>query len=125
MTPVIYALSSTTVPQAGVIDVPCYREDAFNGRTARLAYEEKWVPFDFATLTERDYELATAERGEEWTIQGVVAVDMDWLVGVMDTTAAAGKTLGVQIDEVWYYVSPMNMEPTVVGDGYVVIGLYR
>ncbi|PJI52011.1 hypothetical protein CTI14_49860, partial [Methylobacterium radiotolerans] len=93
-------VSSTTVPQAGVIDVPCYREDAFNGRTARLAYEEKWVPFDFATLTERDHDLATAERGEEWTIQGVVAVSMDWLVGMMDTTAAAGKTLGVEIDEV-------------------------
>ena len=73
----------------------------------------------------RDHDLATAERGEEWTIQGVVAVSMDWLVGVMDSTAAAGKTLGVEIDEVWYYVSPLNMEPTVVGDGYVVIGLYR
>ncbi len=125
MTPVLYPLSSSTVPHAGVIDVPCYQVKAFNGRTALLEPEGAPVQFDFASLTERDFDLVTGERGEEWTIQALIAVDVDWLVEVMQVTEQNQKTLGVEIDDVWYYVSPVNLEPTVVAGRYVVVGLYR
>lgn len=125
MTPVIYPLSSSTVPRAGVVDVPCYQVQSFNGRTALLSSEGTWVDFDFTTLTEHDFELATGERGEAWTIQGLIAVDMDWLIDVMEATTRHQKTLGAEIDAVWYYLSPMNMQPTVVAGRYVVVGLYR
>lgn len=125
MTPGIYPLSSSTVPRAGVVDVPCFLVQAFNGRTALLSPEGRWVEFDFATLTERDFELVTGERGEEWTIQGLIAVDVNWLVEVMETTNRNQKTLGAEIDGVWYYISPINMQPTVIVEQDVVIGLYR
>lgn len=125
MTPVLYPLSSSTVPRAGVIEVPCYVVRSFNGRTALLSPEGRWVAFDFASLTERDYELATGERGEEWTIQALIAVDVDWLVEVMEAASRNQRTLGVELDDVWYYVSPINLEPAVVTERYVVVGLYR
>ncbi|MFC4426119.1 MULTISPECIES: hypothetical protein [Bacteria] len=127
MSPVIYPLSSSTIPRAGVIEVPCYRAQSFNGKTAMLCPEGVVVPFDFSSMTDRDFELATSERGEEWTIQGLIAVDVDWLIGVMEVTAngPVQKTLGAEIAEVWYYISPMNTAPTVVGERYVVLGLYR
>ena len=125
MTPVLYPLSSSTVPRAGVIEVPCYVVRSFNGRTALLSPEDRWVAFDFASLTERDFELATGERGEEWTIQALIAVDVDWLVGVMEAASRNQRTLGVELDDVWYYVSPINLEPAVVAERYVVVGLYR
>ncbi|GGK19248.1 hypothetical protein GCM10008955_10860 [Deinococcus malanensis] len=127
MTPYIYPLSSSTVPKGGVIDVPCYEAQSFNGKTALLHATGALIPFDFATLTERDFDLVTGERGDEWTIQGVIAVDADWLVGVMEVTTSAPvpKTLGAEIDEVWYYITPMNTVPTVVAGQYVVLGLYR
>lgn len=127
MYPVIYPLSSTTLPKGGVIDVPCYTTQSFNGKTALLRPKGSVVPFDFSTMTERDYDLATGERGEEWTIQGAIAVDADWLVGAMEATSSgpAPKTLGAEIDEVWYYITPLNTVPTVVAGHYVVLGLYR
>ncbi|THF88424.1 hypothetical protein E7T09_04245 [Deinococcus sp. KSM4-11] len=125
MTPVIYPVSSTTLPRAGVIEVPCYRAQSFNGRTAVMASEDKVVEFDFETMTEQDMELATAERLGEYTIQGLIAVDVDWLIQVMEATAANGKTLGAELEEVWHYLSPMNMAPSVVAGQYVVVGLYR
>jgi len=125
MTPVIYPLASMTIPRAGVIDVPCYSAQSFNGRTALLQPEGPTVAFDFASMTERDFELATAQRGEEWTIQGLIAVNVDWLIGVMEATTMSQKTLGAEIEDVWYYVSPINTVPTTVGGDYVVLGLYR
>ena len=125
MTPAIYPLSSTTIPRSGVIEVPCYREQSFTGRTAVMSPEEKVVEFDFETMTKRDFELATTERLEEFTLRGLIAVDVDWLVKVMEVTAANEKTLGAEIEEVWNYMSPINMEPSVVAGRYVVVGLYR
>lgn len=125
MTPVLYALSSSTVPRAGVIDVTCYQVRSFNGRTALLYPTGTSVAFDFASLTDRDFELVTAERGEGWAIQALIAVEMSWLVEAMEATSQSQKTLGVELDDVWYYVSPVNLEPTVVDGRHVVVGLYR
>ncbi len=107
------------------MNVPCYAAQSFNGRTALLQSEGVTVPFDFATMSERDFELARSERAELWTIQGLIAVDVDWLIGVMEATATNQKTLGAEIEDVWYYISPINTVPTVVAGRYVVLGLYR
>ena len=125
MTPVISPISSTTIPRAGVIDVPCYAATSFNGKTALLLSEGRTVPFDFATLSEKDFDLARSERAEMWSIQGLIAVDVDWLIGVMEATSTSQKTLGAEIEDVWYYISPINTVPTVVAGHYVVLGLYR
>jgi hypothetical protein len=125
MTPVISPLSSTTMPRAGVIDVPGYAAQSFNGKTALLQPEGLTVPFDFASLSDKDFELARSERAELWTIQGLIAVDVDWLIEVMEATSASQKTLGAEIEDVWYYISPINTVPTVVAGHYVVLGLYR
>ncbi|AIZ45344.1 hypothetical protein QR90_09925 [Deinococcus radiopugnans] len=118
-------ISSTTIPRAGVIDVPCYAAQSFNGKTALLQSEGRTVPFDFATLSERDFDRARSERVEMWTIQGLIAVDVDWLIGVMEATTMSQKTLGTEIEDIWYYISPINTVPTVVAGRYVVLGLYR
>lgn len=127
MYPVFYRISSTTVPKAGVIDVPCYEAQSFNGKTAVLQPKGTVVNFDFASLTEQDFALATGERGQEWTIQAIIAVDADWLVGVMDATSSGPvpRTLGAEVDDVWYFMAPMNTVPSTVGENYVVVGLYR
>ncbi|MDV6376229.1 hypothetical protein [Deinococcus arenicola] len=125
MTPLIYPTSSTTLPRAGMIDVPCYAAQSFNGKTALLQAEGPTVPFDFATLSNKDVDLARSERAEMWSIQGLIVVDVDWLIGVMEVTATSQKMLGAEIEEVWYYISPINTVPTVVAGHYVVIGLYR
>lgn len=125
MTLVISPISSTTIPRAGVIAVPCYAAGAFNGKTALLQPEGQTVPFDFATLSEKDFDLARSERAELWSIQGLIAVDVDWLIGVMEATTTSQKTLGAEIEDVWYYISPINTVPTIVAERYVVLGLYR
>lgn len=125
MTAVIFMLSRSAVPRSGAVEVPCYVARSFDGRTAQLWSEERWVEFDFASLTDRDAELIAAERGGEWTIQGLIAVDVDWLIGVMEVATSRGKTLGVEIDAVWYYVSPANLEPVVLEGRFVVVGLFR
>ncbi|GGO32820.1 hypothetical protein GCM10008949_31020 [Deinococcus humi] len=105
--------------------MPCYAAQSFNGKTALLHAEGRTVPFDFASLSDKDFDLARSERAEEWTIQGLIAVDVDWLIGVMEATSTSQKTLGAEIEAVWYYISPINTVPTVVAGRYVVLGLYR
>jgi len=125
MTSVPHAVSRLAVPREGIVTVPCYQARAFNGRTALLAPMGTRVPFDFASLTERDFALLTGERGEAWTVQALIAVDVDWLVEVLQEADRRDRTLGVEIADVWYYVSPVHLEPTVVDGRYVVVGLYR
>ena len=43
----------------------------------------------------------------------------------MEAASRNQRTLGVELDDVWYYVSPINLEPAVVAERYVVVGLYR
>ncbi|GAA5435832.1 hypothetical protein Daqu01_00945 [Deinococcus aquaticus] len=92
-----------------------------------LRPEVRRVPLDFASLSERDVELMVSVRAEEWVLRGLVAVDVDWLVGVLEVVSSGPqpRPLGVEVDDVWFFVAPLHSVPTVVGGRYVAVGLYR
>ena len=123
----MYPLVAAGIPASGVVEVPCYAAASFNGRTAVLRPEVRRVPLDFASLSERDVELMVSVRAEEWVLRGLVAVDVDWLVGVLEVVSSGPqpRPLGVEVDDVWFFVAPLHSVPTVVGGRYVAVGLYR
>ncbi|WP_189065805.1 hypothetical protein [Deinococcus seoulensis] len=123
----MYFLSAESIPSSGVIEVPRYGAASSRGRTAVLCPEGGWVLLDVASLSGRDLELMLSVRAQEWVLRGLVAVDVDWLVGALETVSSGPepRPLGVEVQDTWYFMSPLHTVPTVVDERFVVAGLYR
>lgn len=125
MTPPVYPITAQTFPRAGILEIPCFRVVAYDGQTADLQTTGTTVPFDFSTLTQDDYEGAVQEQGRDIQVQGLLALDTHWMLGLWDVTFRPPyrKPLGVRVDGTWYYAWPVRWDGTLGVGAHTVVRL--
>ncbi len=125
MTPPVYPITSKTFPRTGVLEIPFCSVTAYDGNTAVLQPEGVTVPFDVSTLTQDEYERAFQERGRDVQVQGLVALDTHWMLGLKDVTFRPPyrKPLGVRVEGTWYYAWPLRWDGTPGVGTHTVVSL--
>lgn len=125
MTPLVYAITSKTFPQAGILEIPCLSVAAYDGHTALLQPEGVTVLFDVSDLTQEEFEGAVREQGRDVQLRGLAALDTRWMLELPDVTFRPPyrKPLGVRVDGVWYYAWPLHWDGTPGVGTHTVVSL--
>lgn len=114
------------LPLQAALDVPRYRVGS-QGRTPVLIPAAGSVILDHTSLDGADTRRMASVRADEWTLRGLIAVQMEWLTDRLAALTATDphRPLGAEVDGAWYFVSPVHGVPTVLDKQWVIVGLYR